>query len=105
MEVVDAAVVRLTRMEESMHVLGGSWSLLCAKHGWHKVGELGCELLFIHHIVAYDKAGIPLLALPYVVKNLGHVRLAHHLVACENQRHLKVRYALFGLIDYALDHR
>ena len=67
MEVVDATVVRLTRMEEARHVMRGTWCLLCTKHGWHEIRELGCELLFVHHIVAYDEVGVLLLALPYVV--------------------------------------
>ena len=104
MHVRDGAVVRLTRMEKGGHVLGDTGRLLRAEDRRHELADERCELLLVDHVVPDDQIGVALLAHLDVVENLGHVRLADHFVAREDQRQLEVRHSLLHLVDDALDH-
>ena len=104
MQVSDSSVMSLTCVEEARHVVGHSLGFLGAQDRWHEFFNGRRVLFFIDHVVANDQVWILLLALPDVVQNLSHVRLSDHLVAREDESHLKVRYTGLDLINDSLDH-
>ena len=104
MQVSNRAVVRLTSVEVAAQVLRYTCGLLSSKNRWHELGDAGRVLFLVNHIVSDDKIRILLLAALDVIQNLGHVRLSDHLVAGQDQRHIKVRHTLLNFFDDAIDH-
>ena len=54
MHVCDSAIVRLARMEEALHVLGGAWRFLRAQDRRHELTDERRKLLLVDHVVADD---------------------------------------------------
>jgi len=100
----DGLVVSLASVEEAGHVVGAAWRVLGAQDLGHEFYNLRSELFFVDHVVASDQIGVLLLANTDVLQDLRTVRLAHHLVGGQDQRHFKVWNSSLDVVDDSLNH-